>query len=95
MSATVWPMEEGGVVVKTDDVNAARWAYADWLVEEGDDPAEATVRAEQAPVRGPRWYRWIPCSPRSCYDGGNHRPGHLEPSTGPARGAWRGVEVNT
>jgi hypothetical protein len=95
MSATVWPMDEGGIVVKTDSVDEARVAYWAWLVEEGELPPEAQQRADRAPVRGPRWYRWVPCSPRSCYDGGNHRPGHLEPASGPARGAWRGVEVNT
>ena len=91
----VWPMDEGGVVVKTDEgVDVAKAAYAKWLrdtEEEGIDLSDsyaARMRAREG------WYRWTPCSERSCYDLGNHRPGHLQYESGPGRGVWRGVTLD-
>jgi hypothetical protein len=95
----LWPMEESGVVVKTaEGVGAARAAYIKYLSVggEGDGLADADDlrdHAERATARE-GWYRWTPCSPRSCYDHGQHRPGHLQRAEGPGRGAWRGVTLD-
>lgn len=89
----VWPMDEGGPVIKAADLEEAKAAYADWLVREdtcGDDIADQVERATYREG----WYRWTPCSQRSCYDHGNHRPGHLQTAEQGSRGAWWGVAVD-
>lgn len=54
------------------------------------DP-EWTERAHAIPeVARVGWFRWNPCSPQSCPDGGGHR-GHLDNAEGPGRGRWVGV----
>lgn len=45
------------------------------------------------PVTRVGWFRWNPCSPRSCYEGGGHK-GHLDEADGPGRGNWVGVRLN-
>jgi hypothetical protein len=90
---TVWPMEEAGPVIKVETVDEARDAYRQWLVREDDTFDGLDALVDGAEYRA-GWYRWTPCSERSCFDGGQHRPGHLQDATGPGRGAWRGVWVN-
>jgi hypothetical protein len=87
----LWPMEGGGAVVKVDDVEQAKTAYRDWLlVEEEWAPADIDKHLSKVTVRA-GWYRWTPCSERSCFDHGNHRPGHIKYEEAPGRGVWRGV----
>jgi hypothetical protein len=90
---TVWPMEESGPVIKAASLDEAKAAYRQWLVTEGDTFDGLDKLVEQAKYRE-GWYRWTPCSPRSCYDHGGHRPGHLQYEKAPGRGVWRGVQVN-
>jgi hypothetical protein len=96
-------MFEGGAVVKTDGgVEAARAAYAAWLAGIAGAPYEDnhSMNLEDIPGHVARmtfregWYRWTPCNPRSCFDGMQHRPGHLGYATGPGLGVWRGVTVD-
>lgn len=101
-AVTVWAMEDGGAVVKTDGgVEAAKAAYAEWLERRADLPHAAEWSVPRELIPGyvdraryeDRWYRWTPCHPSSCYAGVQHRPGHLEYAQGPGRGVWRGVAV--
>lgn len=58
--------------------------------EQMQDP-ETRERAYAIPqVSRVGWFRWNPCSPRSCEDGGGHR-GHLDTADGPGPGNWVGV----
>jgi hypothetical protein len=104
----VWPMTEGGFAVRAADPSAAKAALAAWLTDEPDrldligvwaEPDDAAVvRAATEYVAAlpcrEGWYRWTPCNPRSCYDGTQHRPGHLTRDGGPRRGTWRGILVD-
>lgn len=104
--AKVWPMDEGGFAVRAADTEAAKAALAEWLMEEPNReraglwiPADGDPATDVAEYVGSRlyregWYRWTPCNPRSCYDGMQHRPGHLSWRDGPAAGVWRGVAVD-
>lgn len=79
------------MVSRTEDVAQAReLVYAelravDPLAEEREH--RERVNALEARVG---WYRWTPCHPNSCFDGGGHS-GHLGYATGPGRGVFRGV----
>lgn len=100
--AKVWPMSEGGYAIRAADTTAVKAALSAWLVEVAGAPYEHdhSMNLEDIPEyvdsRSYRegWYRWTPCNPRSCYDGTQHRPGHLSWRDGPAAGVWRGVLVD-
>lgn len=80
--------EFGFVVRGTQDRFEAKRAVQRHLLEvEQYDPRDA-VRVP--PVARIGLFRWTPCSPRSCYDGGGHRV-HLCYADQPGRGVWPGV----
>jgi hypothetical protein len=90
-----WPMDEGGIAVKTDGgVEEAKHAYREWLIREGDTFDGLDKVVERAKYRE-GWYRWTPCHPQSCYEGTQHHPGHIGYADGPGRGVWRGVLVDS
>lgn len=88
--------EEGGYVVQgTQDVLEARAAaLGHRLWGEGHDWDGEGLRWAINHVHGLRarvgLFRWTPCSPRSCYDGGGHR-GHLGYAKQRGRGVFEGV----
>lgn len=93
----VTPMDEGGYVVRgTRDPDTAREACRPHVIEDMGyspdlDPPDAPDKALASLGAGrPGLYRWTPCHPRSCYDGGGHR-GHLQYVDRPGRGVWEGV----
>lgn len=90
---------EGGPVVRgTLDVDAARSALREWAAAElanihGDlaiESEDIPAWAADTPVERVGLFRWNPCAPASCWDGGNHR-GHLGYAEKPGRGVWQGV----
>lgn len=97
-------MSEGGVIVRgTDDPAKARTPALRVLMDsyvltagtgDVDDWISAALHyARQLRDKKPmenRLWRWTPCSPVSCYDGGGHS-GHLTDANRPGRGAWAGV----
>ena len=87
----VWEVDEDGWVVRgTRDVEVARAALAR---HRADDcyllVADATGAAALYSAT-PGLYRWNPCSPSSCYDGGGHC-GHLARAEERVAGVWQGV----
>lgn len=79
------------MVSRTEDVALAReLVYAEMRDE--DPLAEESWHREKVDALLPRvgWYRWTPCHPSSCFDGGGHS-GHLGYAHGPGRGVFRGV----
>lgn len=95
-------MDEGGYVVRRPrDVLEARVAVlrlvmpaqltlSEWVTEYSAAELDLAVRHVWSLTAHEDWYRWTPCSPRSCWAGGGHRA-HLWPAAGPGRGVWRGV----
>lgn len=87
----VWPMNDDGCgyVVRgtTDPLKAKRAVQRFRLNIEAQDTRDA-VRVP--PLHRAGLFRWNPCSPRSCFDGGGHC-GHLDHSDHPGRGVWPGV----
>ncbi len=70
-----------------EDTEAAMYGLTN---EQMQDP-ETRERAYAIPqVSRVGWYRWNPCSRRSCEDGGGHT-GHLAEVDGPGPGNWVGV----
>jgi hypothetical protein len=98
VTVRVTPFYEDGefVVSGTTDEAEARAAVLEWLRTDDEaatgeeDEAYRQDRVDGLVVHRSGWFRWNPCSPRSCYDGGGHS-GHLGYSDGPGRGRWQGV----
>lgn len=94
----VYPIEDGDLcaVVRTEDPAEAVRAYiAHATIDQGWDEWTAEQRAyTEAHLRAgaARWWRWNPCHPSMCGEGGGHR-GHLGDGKPGQRGAWRGVAV--
>ena len=85
----VRPMDEDGIIVSgTDDVEAARAAALTWL--RGQSGACGCCTAEVPPLLRAGLFRWNPCHPRNCWDGGRHL-GHIAYADKPGPGVWRGV----
>lgn len=86
--------DDGGCVVGgTSDVDEAREAVRLWAqAGMGFDTAEEADEYTDGCAVGRRgWFRWNPCHPNSCWDGGGHC-GHLDYRDGPGRGHWQGIE---
>lgn len=79
------------MVSRTEDVALAReLVYAELRNDDPlEDEAEHRAQVERLDARV-GWYRWTPCHPSSCYDGGGHS-GHLGYTNRPGRGVFRGV----
>ena len=74
-----------------------RWLdnlYPTYPQEYPDDYLETALhyarRLRDIPPDMGRLFRWAPCSPRSCWDGGGHK-GHLIAASRRGPGAWLGV----
>jgi len=88
-------MDEGGYAVRgTEDVTEARVAVLRHLMWDGpyaDDELDEAIRlALHLATTARRLWRWTPCHPSSCFDGGGHS-GHLGYPDRPGPGVWRGV----
>lgn len=99
-------MSEGGVIVaRADNARRARTTALRSLMERAAEsegyrvnlaPEEwveyalhyARALRDRVPEIG--LWRWTPCSPRSCFDGGGHS-GHLCSQTRTGQGVWSGV----
>lgn len=96
----VTPLAEEGFVVRAPDVERAKAALAEWLGNNNDqfffsaekDPAAAIAEYMDRHTYRAGWFRWNPCHPSSCYDGGGHC-GHLMQVSAPGRGVWLGVQA--
>lgn len=84
----VTTIEEGGYIVRgtVDELAAMRAVIAYQLAEEHRDGDSLSV----PPLNRVGWFRWNPCSPNNCWNGGGHT-GHLDYKDGSGRGRWQGV----
>lgn len=86
-------IEDDGYVVRgTMDVDMARAAVVAY--RRADDAHSEEYEPEYAenvpPVNRVGWFRWNPCNPAGCWNGGGH-VGHLDYVDGAGRGRWIGV----
>lgn len=82
--------EFGYVVRGVEDGLAARVAAESYLRSTLEYPDDAVGLVADTADRGHRLWRWNPCHPSSCYDGGGH-VGHIGAADAPGHGVFRGV----
>ena len=95
MSTRDWPIEEGGFLVRgTQDVELAKSETAKHLLQDDDGYTEEEVASILSSARVEvGLYRWNPCGPNNCWDGGSH-VGHMDKATSRGRGVFEGVYLD-
>jgi hypothetical protein len=85
----VTPISDGGYVVRgtLDRYKAKRAVQRYRMTKEGEPPRYAV---NIPPLVRAGLFRWNPCSPNSCWDGGTHI-GHIDYCDQRGPGVWQGV----